>query len=172
MNTTKLLVAFLVCAFCCAVAQAEEKTVSEKSAEVWDETKKKTKEVSKAVVKTTKETTKAVAKKTKETVKAIEHKIDTPDADARKVNVTITDGGVQMPASLRPGKTAFIVKNSGKQKHNFEIEGEHLDKSFWFAIAPKDSKTMQVDLKPGSYDAHCSVSDHANKEAKVKLVVK
>ena len=65
---------FLACAFCCAVAQAEEKTVSEKSAEVWDKTKKKTKEVSKAVV-----------KKTKETVKAIEHKIDTPDADARKV---------------------------------------------------------------------------------------
>lgn len=164
--------AFLACAFCCAVAQGEEKTVSEKSAEVWDETKKKTKEVSKAVVKTTKETTQAVAKKTKETVKAIEHKIDTPDADARKVPVTITDGGVQMPANLRPGKTAFIVKNTGKQKHNFEIEGEHLDKSFWFAIAPKDSKTMQVDLKPGSYDAHCSVGEHANKEARVKLVVK
>lgn len=172
MNTTKVFIAFLVCAFCCAVAQAAEKTVAEKTEEVWDETKKKTKEVSKAVVKTTKETSKAVAKKTKETVKAIEHKIDTPDADARKVNVTITDGGVQMPASLRPGKTAFIVTNSGKQKHNFEIEGEHVDKSFWFAIAPKDSKTMQVELKPGTYDAHCSVADHANKEAKVKLVVK
>ena len=164
--------AFLTCAFCFAAAQAEEKTVAEKTEEVWDETKKKTKEVSKAVVKTTKETTKAVAKKTKETVKAIEHKIDTPDADARKVNVTITDGGVQMPASLRPGKTAFIVTNSGKKKHNFEIEGENLDKSFWFAIAPKDSKTMQVDLKPGIYDAHCSVGEHANKEAKVKLMVK
>lgn len=168
----KIFIAFLACAICCAVAQAEEKTVSEKSAEVWDETKKKTKEVTKAVVKTTKETSKAVAKKTKETVKAIEHKIDTPDADARKVQVTMTDGGVQMPASLRSGKTAFIVKNSGKQNHNFEIEGEHLDKSFWFAIAPKDSKTMQVDLKPGTYDAHCSVAEHANKEARVKLTVK
>ena len=172
MNTTKLLVAFLACAFCCAVAQAAEKTVAEKTEEVWDETKKKTKEVSKAVVETTKETSKAVAKKTKETVKAIEHKMDTPDPDARKVNVTITDGGVQMPGSLRPGKTAFIVTNSGKQNHNFEIEGENLDKSFWFAIAPKNSKTMQVDLKPGSYEAHCSVGEHANKEAKVKLVVK
>ena len=172
MKTTKFFVAFLACAFCCAVAQAEEKTVAEKTEEVWDETKKKTKEVSKAVVKTTKETSKAVAKKTKETVKAIEHKIDTPDADARKVKVTITDGGVQMPASLRPGKTAFIVTNTGKQKHNFEIEGEHLDKSFWFGIAPKDSKTMQVDLKPGSYEAHCSVAEHANKETRVKLAVK
>jgi uncharacterized Zn finger protein (UPF0148 family) len=161
MNTTKVFMAFLACAFCCAVAQAEEKTVAEKTEEVWDKTKKKTKEV-----------TKTVAKKTKETVKAIEHKIDTPDPDARKVKVTITDGGVQMPASLRAGKTAFVVTNSGKQKHNFEIEGERLDKSFWFGIAPKDTKTMQVNLKPGSYEAHCSVAEHANKEAKVKLAVK
>ena len=172
MKTMKFLMAFLACTFCCAVAQAEEKTVAEKTEEVWDETKKKTKEVTKAVVDTTKETSKTVAKKTKETVKAIEHKIDAPDADARKVNVTINDGGVQMPRSLPAGKTAFIVKNSGKQKHNFEIEGEHLDKSFWFSIAPKDSKTMQVDLKRGTYEAHCSVDDHANKEAKVKLAVK
>jgi len=161
MNTTKFFMAFLACAFCCTAAQAEEKTVAEKTEEVWDKTKKKTKEV-----------TKTVAKKTKETVKAIEHKIDTPDADARKVKVTINDGGVQMPASLRPGKTAFIVTNTGKQKHNFEIEGEHLDKGFWFGIAPKDSKTMQVELKPGSYEAHCSVAEHANKETRVKLAVK
>ena len=151
----------MVGAFGLALAQGEEKTVSEKSAEVWDKTKKKTKEISRTV-----------AKKTKETVNAIEHKIDTPDADARKVPVTVTDAGVQMPPSLRAGKTAFIVTNSGKQEHNFEIQGEQLDKTFWFAIAPKASKTMQVELKQGSYEAHCSVGEHANKEAKVKLVVK
>lgn len=161
MNTKIFLIAFLACSFCCAPAQAEEKTVSEKSAEVWDKTKKKTKEISKTV-----------AKKTKETVNAIEHKIDTPDADARKVKVSITDRGVQMPGSLPAGKTAFIVTNNGKQKHNFEIEGEHLDKNFWFGIAPKDSKTMQVQLKPGSYEARCSVDEHAGKEARVQLVVK
>lgn len=171
MNTKRFFIAVLTCSLCFTVAQAEEKTVGEKTAEVWDETKKTTKKVSKAVVKTTKETSAAVVKKTKETVKAIEHSIDTPDADARKVQVTITDTGVQMPRSLRAGKTAFIVANTGKQKHNFEIEGENLDKSFWFAIAPKDSKTMQVDLKPGTYEAHCSVDEHG-KEARVKLAVK
>lgn len=171
MNMKNFLAAVLACSFCFTGAQAEEKTVSEKSAEAWDTTKKKTKEVTKAVVETTKETSKAVVKKTKETVKAIEHSIDTPDADARKVKVTITDAGVQMPRSLRAGKTAFIVANTGKQKHNFEIEGENLEKSFWFAIAPKDSKTMQVNLKPGTYEAHCSVDEHG-KEARVKLAVK
>ena len=178
MNTTKVFIAVLACAFCCAVAaQAEEKTVAEKTEEVWDKTKTKTKQVTKTVAKKTKEAAKTVANKTKETVNAIERKIDTPDADARKVTVTISDGGVQMPASLRSGKTAFIVTNTGKQKHNFEIEGDKSSRSGpWRAEVPplarKETKTMQVNLKPGTYEAHCSVAEHANKEGKVKLVVK
>ena len=172
MNTTKFVIAFLACAFCCAVAQAAEKSVAQKTEEVWDKTKQKTKEVSKTVAKETKEAAKTVANKTKETVKAIEHKIDTPDADARKVSVTINDGGVRMPRSLSAGKTAFVVTNNGKQNHNFEIEGENLEKSFWFSLSPKQTKTMQVNLKPGTYEADCSVDEHANKEGKIKLVVK
>ena len=175
MNT-RFFMAFLACAFCCAAAQAEEKTVAEKTEEVWDKTKTKTKQVTKTVAKKTKEAAKTVAKETKETVNAIENKIGTPDADARKVTVTISDGGVRMPASLRPGKTAFVVTNSGKQRHNFEIEGDKSRSGQWRAevppLAPKETKTMQVNLKPGSYEAHCSVADHANKEAKVKLAVR
>jgi len=154
---------------CCAglvatsglVLAAEEKTAGEKSAEVWDKTKQKTKEVSNAVI-----------KKTKEAVDAVEHKIDQPDVDARKVDVKVTDKGVQMPKSLAAGKTAFVVANTGKQKHNFKITGSGLDESFWFSIAPSSDKTMQVDLKPGSYDAMCSVSEHEGKEGKTKLTVK
>ena len=181
MNTTKFVIALLCCAFCCGIAQAE--TVAEKTEEVWDKTKAKTKEVTKTVAKKTKqaaktvaretkETARTVANKTKETVKSIEHNIDTPDADARKVQVTVNDGGVRMPRSLSAGKTAFVVTNNGKQNHNFEIEGENLEKSFWFSLAPRQTKTMQVNLRPGSYEADCSVAEHANKEAKIKLVVK
>ena len=176
MNTTKFVIAFLACAFCCAVAQAEEKTVAEKTEEVWDKTKAKTKQVTKTVAKKTKQASRTVANKTKETVDAIETKIGTPDADARKVTVTINDGGVQIPASLRSGKTAFVVTNNGKQRHNFEIEGERLSSGQWRAevppLAPKQTKTMQVNLKRGSYEAHCTVADHAKKEAKVKVAVK
>jgi iron uptake system EfeUOB component EfeO/EfeM len=146
-------------AACAPLVQAEEKSVGEKSAEVWDKTKEKTKEVGSAVV-----------KKTKETVAAVEDAIDKPDTDARTVDVKITDQGVQMPARIAAGKTAFVVTNTGKQKHNFEIEGEHLEKSFWLAIAPGASKTMQVTLKPGTYEADCKL--HQPKEAKVKLTVK
>ncbi|MEP6956045.1 MAG: cupredoxin domain-containing protein [Chthoniobacterales bacterium] len=140
-------------------ASAQEKTTAEKTSEVWEKTKETTKEVSREVVDTTK---KAVAR--------VEAAIDQPDADAHKVDVTITDEGVQMPQSLRAGKTAFVVKNSGKEKHNFEVAGPELEKSFWLAIAPGASKTMQVDLKPGSYEAECKL--HEGKEPKVRFTVK
>lgn len=154
-----LIAAFL--AFPFLAAGTEEKTASEQASEAWDATKKTTKDVSRQVV-----------KKTKETVAAIEHKIDNPDADARKIDVQLTDKGVQMPNALPPGKTAFMVENTGKQKHNFEITGEELDKSFWFSIAPGSKKTMQVELKAGRYDAACSIDEHDGKESKTLLTVK
>ena len=159
MNIGFRLLMIALFAACPPLLRAEEKSVSEKSAELWDKTKAKTKEVSTAVV-----------KKTKETVAAVEDSIDKPDTDARTVDVKITDAGVEMPSRVTSGKTAFVVTNAGKQKHNFEIEGENLEKSFWLAIAPGASKTMQVNLKPGTYEADCKL--HTGKEPKTKLTVK
>ena len=163
MNTNTLLTLAVSAAFGLSVVhvQAEDKTVGEKSAEVWDKTKQTTKEVTQKVVKTT-----------KEAVKRVEAAVTEPDADARKVNVSVNDKGVQMPKSLQAGKTAFVVKNTGKEAHNFEIEGQAIDKSFWFNLAPNQTKTMQVDLKPGTYEADCTVDGHAAKEKKVQVVVK
>ena len=66
------------------------------------------------------------------------------------MNVIVTDKSVQMPKNVPAGKTAFVVKNSGKEKHNFQIEGNNLEKSFWLAIAPGTTTTMLVDLKAGA----------------------
>ena len=162
MNITLAVRIIVVAAFAFAVVplQAQEKSVGQKTADVWNKTKATTKKVSRTV-----------AKKTREAANRVEMAVRDPDADARKVNVTISDKGVQMPKSLPAGKTAFIVKNSGKQAHNFEIEGSGIDRSFWFAIDPNQSKTMQVDLKPGEYEAICTAERHG-KEQKTKLVVK
>ena len=163
MNTNTLLTLGIAGAFAFSVSpvRAEDKSVGEKSAEVWDQTKQ-----------TTKAVTRTVAKTTKEAVNRVEAAIREPDADARKVNVTVNDKGVQMPKSLQAGKTAFLVTNTGKEAHNFEIEGQAIDKSFWFALAPKQTKTMQVNLKPGTYEADRTVDGHAAKEKNVQVVVK
>lgn len=162
--STKMFSSLIICAllvFTPRLARAQEKSTSEKTAEAWDATKKTTKDVTGKVVRTT-----------KEAANRIEATIEKPDADARKVEVKVSDRGVQLPNSLSAGKTAFVVKNTGKEAHNFQIRGNAIEKSFWIDLPPNESKTMQVDLKPGTYEAHCRVKRHEGKESKVQLVVK
>lgn len=161
MKTFFLSLAAAAFLFPIMTAQAEEKTASEKAAEMWEQTKETAKEVGSAV-----------ADKTRETVARIEDAIEKPDDDARKVNVQVTDSGVQMPKTLSPGKTALVVKNTGKQKHNFEIKGGNLEKSFWFNLEPEQTKTMQVELSAGSYEAVCSIDGHVATEGKTQITVK
>jgi len=142
-------------------ARAQEKSTSEKASEAWDATKKTTQDVGRKV-----------ANGTRKAANRIEAAIEKPDADARKVDVKVNERGVQMQTNLPAGKTAFVVRNTGKQAHNFEIEGNAMEKSFWVSLPPNETKTMQVELKPGTYEADCRVKGHEGKEAKTRLVVK
>ena len=74
----------------------------------------------------------------------------TPDSDARRVDVTITEDRVDMPTQLRPGKTAFVVKNAGKTTQNFEVEGRSVDRKFVAAPNPGQTKVLHVYLKRGT----------------------
>ncbi len=145
-----------------AQAQTEEKdkTVGEKTSDAWDKTKEKTKEAGRAVADTTKKATNAV-------VDAL-----TPDADARKVEVELTEHRIDMPKSVKPGKTAFVVKNAGKMKHNFEVQGEGIEQKFLLALGPQDTKVLHVNLKPGTYKVYCPMKDHEKKGMEVKLTVR
>ena len=155
------IVAAAAFAFAVVPLQAQEKSVGEKTADVWDKTKA-----------TTKKVTKQVAKTTRQAANRVEAAVREPDPDARKVDVKVNEKGVQMPTRLQPGKTAFVVTNTGKEAHDFEIEGSRIEKSFWFPLGPNQTKTMQVELKPGTYEADCAVTGHAGKEKKLRLVVK
>lgn len=162
MKMTTFSAAALVFAFAVTFAATPaggQETIGQKTSRVWNKTKAKTKEVTRKTV-----------KKTKQVVNRVEAAVREPDADAAKVQVKVSDSGVQMPKNLSPGKTAFIVTNTGKQQHDFEVSGEGLEKSFWFDLAPNETKTMQVDLRPGSYQAACD--EHKGKEPGFKLTVK
>ena len=113
----------------------------------------------------------AVVKTTKEAAEAVVDAV-TPDTDAKKVNVKVTENSIDMPKRVEPGKTAFVVKNSGKEKHNFEVRGHGIDKKFMLALAPDETKVLHVDLKTGKYKAVCLMTDHENKEIAVSLTVR
>ena len=151
--------AIAVCLGATALPADAQETLGEKTSRVWNKTKAKTKEVTRKTV-----------RKTKQVANRVESAVREPDADATKVQVRVTDRGVQMPKNLKSGKTAFVVTNTGSEKHDFEITGEGLEKSFWFDLAPNETKTMQVELKPGSYKAACE--EHRGKEPSVQLAVK
>src|SRR5438270_14012277 len=63
----------------------------------------------------------------------------TPDSDARRVDVTVTDNRIDMPTHLKPGKTAFVVKNAGNSAQNFEVAGQSVDRKFVAVPNPGDT---------------------------------
>src|SRR5262249_6493907 len=77
-------------------------------------------DVAQDTVDTAKHVGHSVARGTKKAAKKVEDAL-TPDPDARQVNVTLTEDRIDLPASTKPGKTAFVVKNEGTQKHGFEV---------------------------------------------------
>lgn len=125
--------------FTAAQDNKSEKTTGEKAKELLKKAEDKTVAAGHAVVNETKKAGRAIADAV------------TPDADAAKVDVKINDSGIDMPANLDAGKTAFLVKNTGKKKHNFHIKGEGVDEKFLMAVAANDTKVMHVQLKPGTY---------------------
>lgn len=128
-------------------------------------------EIAGETVDTAKNVGRSVAKGTKKAANKVADAL-TPDSDARKVEVTLTEHRIDMPTSLKSGKTAFVVKNAGKHKHNFEVRGNGTDEKFLTNISPDQTKVLHVTLEKGSYTAYCPVDGHQKKGMDTKLTVK
>jgi hypothetical protein len=59
-----------------------------------------------------------------------------------------------VPTHLKPGKTAFVVKNAGKATQNFEVEGQSIDRKFVTAPGPGETRVLHVTLKRGTYKVY------------------
>jgi len=129
----------LAAALCAGAAQADDKTLGEKTSETLGKVKDKTVEAGRVIA----DDTKKAATTVKDAI--------LPDSDARKVDVTLTERRIEMDREIPAGKTAFVVRNNGKERQNFKIEGQGLDKEFMIAVAPNDTKTLNVELKRGEY---------------------
>src|SRR6202045_2572643 len=99
-----------------------------------------------STVRGTEKAARTVAHGVKKAADTVEDAV-TPDTDARRVDVTVTDDRIDMPTQLKPGKTAFVVKNAGKTTQNFEVEGRGVDRKFAAAPKPGETKVSHVYLK-------------------------
>jgi uncharacterized cupredoxin-like copper-binding protein len=123
---------------------------------------------------TIKDTAKAVGHGIKNTAKATGEAIQDalePEPRARRVEVTLSDYAIAMPSEAKPVYTAFVVHNSGKHAHNFEVAGNGTDKKFITSVEPGKTKVLHVDLARGSYKVWCPVDKHADKGMRTTLNV-
>ncbi|HUP66450.1 MAG TPA: copper-binding protein [Thermoanaerobaculia bacterium] len=87
------------------------------------------------------------------------------------VAVRLTDYAIEMPTTLPPGPTTFQIANAGSEDHNFEIEGNGIEKELPAPLKPGESGTLDADLLPGNYEIYCPVGDHDEKGMRARLRV-
>ena len=92
--------------------------------------------------------------------------------EGQKINVTMAEYHFTMPATAKAGKTTFVIKNAGRKEHTFAIKGEGIDQKLSPNPKPGQTATMQVDLKPGTYNITCPVDLHTMRGMRTTLTVK
>jgi len=127
--------------------------------------------VARSTVRGTKKAAETVAHGAKKAADTVVDAV-TPESDARRVDVTVTDDRIDMPTQLKPGKTAFVVKNAGKTTQNFEVEGRSIDRKFVAAPNAGETKVLHVILKRGTYTAYSPGKDENKRSANVTLRVR
>jgi len=91
---------------------------------------------------------------------------------SQTINVELNQDEIRMPNTLRAGPVTFVVKNTSQQVHSFAIEGKGVDGDIGEPLAPGDTRSMVVDLRPGSYRAYCPINEqHAGAPMEVPLIV-
>src|SRR5205814_1223436 len=144
LSTMKIFISIIL-AVAVSITAVRAETVAKKAENAAEDTADTAKNVGRSVARGTEKAANTV-------VEAL-----TPDSDARRVNVTMSEYKFDMPTTLKPGKTAFIVKNAGKKTHNIEIKGNGIDQKFAKNLKSNETRVLHVVLKRGTYDVTCPV---------------
>jgi uncharacterized cupredoxin-like copper-binding protein len=94
-------------------------------------------------------------------------------AQAVAVPVKLSEWKIELAHdTVRAGSVTFRVSNTGSITHGFYVRGEGVDKGSR-EIPAGQSGALTVNLKPGTYEIFCPMSDESHKKAGMvkKLVV-
>lgn len=96
-------------------------------------------------------------------------------ADVQQVDAKLREWGVDLStAQVNAGKVRFKVTNEGQFTHDLGVMDANGNE---VGVTPKfksadGAKTLEVDLKPGTYMLVCDITGHADKGMKTQLTVK
>ena len=83
----------------------------------------------------------------------------------KPIDITLSEWKVELASdTLIAGAVTFLVKNEGNMNHALYVLGEGVAKGTQ-EVAVKQSATLRVTLKPGSYELYCPMSDQSHKMA-------
>ena len=86
-------------------------------------------------------------------------------AAAQSVPVTLNEWKVDMKRDTVPaGPITFRVTNDGTMLHAFHVEGAGVDKETR-QISKGESASLTLNLKPGTYELYCPMSELSHKKA-------
>jgi plastocyanin len=86
-------------------------------------------------------------------------------AAAQSVPVTLTEWKLDMKRDTVPaGPVTFRVTNDGSMLHAFHVEGTGVDKETR-QISKGESASLTLNLKPGTYELYCPMSELSHKKA-------
>lgn len=94
-------------------------------------------------------------------------------ASAQAVPVTLSEWKIAIKSdTVKTGAVTFRVINEGGMNHALYVRGEGVDKGTK-EIPARQSASLTVTLKPGTYELFCPMSDESHKLAGMarKLVV-
>ena len=75
--------------------------------------------------------------------------------------------------TVKSGEVTFTLKNDGQTAHSLEIEDVNgSDEEIEGDVAPGESGTLKVNLKPGTYEFYCPVDDHKDMGMEGEITVK
>ena len=92
--------------------------------------------------------------------------------DPKGVEVRLTEYAIDMPHTLPPGPTTFVLHNQGHKSHSFKLEGPGLADMTPVIVKPNKTGTAEVTLQPGEYKVWCPIGSHSAKGMTMTLTVK
>jgi uncharacterized cupredoxin-like copper-binding protein len=102
------------------------------------------------------------------------------DSEQATTEVSLTEYEIEMSnplyaieelTSFPAGSQTFRVTNNGTTEHNFEVEGEGIEEAFETNLSPGETRTMQLNLEPGTYVVYCPVGNHRDQGMEIQLTV-
>lgn len=82
---------------------------------------------------------------------------------AKTADVQLTEYQITMPDSIPSGPMTLNIANAGKEDHSFVIEGNGYHNALTEPLKRCDRSTLDIDLKPGTYQVYCPVDGHRGK---------